>query len=358
MTQYILRRIVAAIPVIFGILFVTFALSRLLPGDPCRAILGERATDELCRPFIIRYGLDRPIPVQFGLYLQQLAQGDLGSSIRYGRPVVDLLIERLPVTLELSACALGLAVLVGVPAGILSAYRRNSAIDVSTMLLANIGVSMPVFWLGLMLQYIFALTLKNTFLQLPPSGRITAGMTLPALANVWNLQATEGAWYKFVNFLSNMYIFNAFVTGNWGALGDVMVHLILPTIALATIPLAIIARMTRSSLLEVMGLDYVRTARAKGLRDLRVVFRHALRNALLPVVTIIGLSLGALLGGAVLTETVFNLAGMGRLLYDAIQARDYVIVQAITLIIAIVFVVLNLIIDIMYAFLDPRIRLS
>jgi len=358
MTRYVVQRLLAAIPVLVGILFVTFALARLLPSDPCRAALGERATDALCDAFTARYGLDKPILVQFGIYMRDIAQGDLGRSFRYGRPVTELLVERLPVTVELSVAALVFATVVGIIAGVISAVRRNSAVDVGTMLFANVGVSMPVFWLGLMLAYVFALLLKNTPFWLPPSGRNTPGLILPSLVEVWHLPVKEGPLLTLLSFLSNMHLFNSLVTGNWPAFWDTVKHLILPAAALGTIPLALIARMTRSSLLEVLGLDYIRTARAKGLRERAVVLRHGMRNALIPIVTVVGLSLGGLLGGAVLTETIFNFSGVGRTLFDAIQARDYTIVQAFTLIIAVGFVVINLIVDITYAFLDPRIRLS
>ena len=358
MFRYIAQRLVASIPVLIGILFVTFTLARVLPGDPCRAALGERATDELCNAYIKRFGLDRPIITQFGIYMNDMVHGDFGRSFRYGRPVMDLLIERLPVTLELTLAALTLSSVLGVLAGILSAIRRNSPIDVGTMLLANVGVSMPVFWLGLMLAYVFALLLKDTPFWLAPSGRNSPGMTIPSLAEAWHVTSTQGVSYSILQFLSNLHLFNALVTGNWAFFWDTVKHLILPAAALSTIPMSIIARMTRSSLLEVLGQDYIRTARAKGLREAVVVSRHAMRNALLPVVTVVGLSLGSLLGGAVLTETIFNFAGMGRLLFDAIQARDYTIVQSVTLVVAVVFVVVNLVVDLSYAFLDPRIRLS
>lgn len=358
MFRYIGQRLVAAIPVLLGILFVTFALARLLPGDPCRAALGEKATDQICDAYNARYGLDKPIPTQFGIYMRDVLRGDLGNSFRYGRPVSALLIERLPMTVELSLCALMFASVIGVIAGIASAYKRNSAIDVTTMVMANMGVSMPVFWLGLMLAYVFALTLKGTFLQLPPSGRNTPGLIIPSLIESWNLDLQAGPLYTLLSFLSNMHLFNTLVTGNWAAFRDSASHLILPSVALGTIPLALIARMTRSSLLEVLGLDYIRTARAKGLRERGVVLRHGMRNALIPVVTIIGLSLGSLLGGAVLTETIFNLSGVGRILFDAIQARDYTIVQGFTLVIAVLYVMINLFVDLLYVFLDPRVRLS
>jgi peptide/nickel transport system permease protein len=357
MYRYIFQRLVLAVPVLVGILFVTFAIARLIPGDPCRAVLGERATDAICDDFMRRHGLDRPIPVQFAVYIGEIARGDLGNSIHFNRPVVDLMVERLPVTVELSLSALLVAVIVGVPLGILSAIRHNSPTDVVTMVGANIGVSMPVFWLGLMLQYVFALLLRGTVLQLPPSARLTSGVTLPSLMQTWDLDLS-GVALAVVTFISNLYVFNALVTGNWRVLVDALRHLILPALALGTIPLALIARITRSSLLEVLGQDYVRTARAKGLREGPVVLKHALRNALLPVVTVVGLSLGGLLSGAVLTETIFGLPGVGRILYDSITARDYTVVQAFTLVIAVGFVVINLLTDLSYAYLDPRIRLS
>ena len=359
MTSYIVRRLLLTIPVLLGILFVTFALARLIPGDPCRAVLGERATDEICDRFMQRHGLDKPIPTQFVVYLGEIARGDFGESLRFQRPVTELLSERLPVTVELSLAALSFAVVVGIPLGIISAYWRNSPVDVGTMLLANTGVSMPVFWLGLMLAYIFAVLLKDTPFWLPPSGRMTSGMSLAPLWVSWNLDVVEGeGWYSVLAFLSNINTFNALITGQWPELWDAIKHLVLPAIALGTIPMSIIARMTRSSLLEVLGLDYIRTARAKGLRENAVVLRHALRNATLPVVTVIGLQLGTLLGGAVLTETIFALTGVGKTLFDSITSRDYVVIQVFTLVIAVGFVMVNLLVDLSYALLDPRVRLE
>jgi len=359
MTGHIIRRLLLALPVLLGILFVTFAMARLLPGDPCRAVLGERATDEICDAFMERHGLDKPIPTQFAVYLREVFRGDFGTSLRFQRPVTEMLAERLPVTVELSLSALALAVIVGVPLGVISAYRRNSPVDVGTMLVANVGVSMPVFWLGLMLAYTFAVLLKGTPFWLPPSGRMTSGMSLPPLYEAWNLAVAEGdRWYGVLNFFSHINTFNALVTGSWPELVDAVKHLILPAVALGTIPMSIIARMTRSSLLEVLGLDYIRTARAKGLQEQAVVLRHGLRNALLPVVTVIGLQLGTLLGGAVLTETIFGLTGVGKSLFDSIVSRDYVVVQVFTLVIAVGFVAVNLIVDLSYAFLDPRVRLE
>jgi len=358
MIQFIIRRILYSVPVLLGIVFVTFTLARVLPGDPCRAVLGEKATDQVCDAFIKRNGLDKPIPTQFVIYLGQVLKGDLGNSFRQGRSSVEILAERLPVTIELAIAAMIFATIVGIPLGIISAYWRNTPLDVVTMIGANIGVSTPVFVLGLLLEYLFAIILKDTFLWLPPSGRLTSGLVLPSLDQAWGLTNLSGGASAAIGFFSKMYIFNALITGHWEILADVLKHLILPATAVGTIPMAIIARMTRSSMLDVLGLDYVRTARAKGLRVRQVIMRHALRNALLPVVTVIGLSLGGLLSGAVLTETVFNLAGVGRTLYESITARDYTVVQAVTLVVAVFYVGVNLLVDLLYAFLDPRIRLS
>jgi peptide/nickel transport system permease protein len=354
--KFLFRRLLVTIPVLLGIVFIVFVLARLIPGDPCRAVLGERATDAVCDAFISRYGLDEPIPVQFVLYLGQLATGDLGESIKHSRPVTTLLVERLPTTVELALWAMIFAVAVGVPLGLISGYKRNSPADVGTMVFANLGVSIPVFVLGLLLAYVFALLLKDTPFALPPSGRLSSGVNVIPLATVWGLEGLSGPPRAVLDFVSGIYTFSALVTGQFGAWADAARHLILPAIALGTIPLAIIARITRSSLLEVLGLDYVRTARAKGLREQSVVLRHATRNALLPVVTVIGLQLGALLSGAVLTETVFNLSGVGRSMFEAITGRDYVVIQGFTLIIAIVYVVVNLLVDISYGLLDPRVR--
>jgi peptide/nickel transport system permease protein len=357
MTTFILRRLVVTLPVLFGILAVTFLLFRIIPGDPCTAIYGERANPDLCAAFAVRYGLNQPLPEQFVTYIGQVARGDLGDSIRYTRSVTDMLIERLPVTIELAIAALLFAVVIGVPLGILSAYRRNTAIDVGTMLGANVGVSMPVFWLGLMLAYIFSVLLRDTIFALPPSGRLPAGYNAVPFFVVWGLAPDAASASDGLIFLSRFNILNAVLTLNVDLLGVALRHLILPAVAVGTIPLAIIARMTRSSVLEVLGMDYVRTARAKGLREWFVVNRHAVRNALLPVVTVIGLNFGALASGAVLTETIFGLTGVGRTLYDGITARDYPLVQGFTLFIAAIFVLVNMVVDMLYGYLDPRIRM-
>jgi peptide/nickel transport system permease protein len=359
MLSYITRRILLAIPVLIGIIVVVFFLIRAIPGDPCSSLLGERATEEACERFNEANGLNEPIFVQLGIYMRNVVTFDLGESVRFSRPVNQLLIERLPLTTELALAALTLAVMVGVPLGIIAARRHNTAADTATMALANVGVSMPVFWLGLMLAYLFALILRDTPFALPPSGRLSPGVFSTPYFEVWGWELTEGSLTAtFHEYMSNHYLLNNLVTGQWEVFWDGVRHMILPAVALATIPLSIIARITRSSLLEVMSRDYIRTARAKGVRERAVVRGHALRNALLPVVTIIGLQLGGLLGGAVLTETVFNLAGVGRALFDAITGRDYAIVQGFTVVVAAGYVLVNLLVDLSYAYLDPRIRIE
>jgi peptide/nickel transport system permease protein len=358
MATYILRRLLVTIPVVLAIVFIVFLMARVLPGDPCVSSLGERATEEQCRQFAIRYGLDQPIPIQFVNYVGDILRGDLGESIQLKQPITDLIVQRLPTTIELTFFALVFAIGLGVPLGIISAYRRNSAADVGTMLFANIGFSTPVFVLGLLLAFIFAIVLKGTPSALPPSGRLSSGVEVIPLVEVWGLQGVEGLPRAFLDFVSGIYTLTTLITLQTDAFVDAFRHLILPAIALGTIPLAIIARITRSSLLDVLGLDYVRTARAKGLDDRTVLLRHAFKNAVLPVVTIIGLQVGLLLSGAVLTESIFNLAGVGKTMFDAIEARDYVVIQGFTLMIAIIFLVVNLIVDVSYAYLDPRVKVS
>ncbi|HSL75633.1 MAG TPA: ABC transporter permease [Candidatus Limnocylindrales bacterium] len=385
MLGFIVRRLLSGVVVLFGVVLLVFILARVIPGDPCIAAYGEKATPELCAAFADRYGLNEPFHVQLGIYLGVLSRdgaltsadgglnvlpqflgggtngllhGDLDNSIRFGRPVVDIVVERLPVTVELTLFALLFAVSIGIPLGIVSALRRNSPIDVASMAGANLGVSTPVFVLGLFLQIIFAVALRGTVLALPPSGRLSAGGVPPSIDQAWGLAGVDGALGSLFTFFSNMYIVNAIATLNGDLLIDAVRHLILPAVAVGTIPLAIIARITRSSLLEVMGLDYIRTARAKGLRERIVVVRHGLRTALLPVVTVIGLSIGAFLSGAVLTETIFNLTGIGKTILDAVNGRDYIMIQGITLLVAIAYVLVNLLVDISYALLDPRVRVS
>ena len=359
MYKYILRRSFAAIPVLIGVLVVAFVLGRVMPGNPCKAILGEKATPEVCEKFNRDKGLDQPIPIQFVHYVGDLAQGDFGDSLRFNRPIMVILIERLPTTLELGIAGLTIAILVGIPLGIISAIRHNSSTDVATMVGANIGVSMPVFWLGLMLAYVFAILLKDTPFWLPPSGRLTAGVVAVPFYEVYGWQVEEGtAAFNIMEFIANLFILNSIITLDWEVLKDSVTHLILPALALSTIPMAIIARMTRSSMLQVLGLDYIRTARSKGLSERRTIMGHAFRNSLLPIITIIGLQLGVIFSGAILTETIFSLSGVGRTMFEAITARDFPIIQGFTVVIAAAFIVVNLIVDLSYGFLDPRIKLD
>jgi len=358
MLQFIARRLILVLPVMLGVVLVTFLIVRLIPGDPCITMLGERATPAKCEAFLERYGLNDNLGVQFVRYLENLAKGDFGDSIRFTRPVTTLIAERLPLTMELTLLAMIFSTTVGVLLGVISALKRNTIIDTITMIIANIGVSMPVFWLGLLLAYFFALTLKGTPFVLPPSGRFSAGLSPIDLAEFWNLENLTGMKAFIVELMSNTVLINVIITGDWPLFWDALKHLILPALAVGTIPMSIIARMTRSSLLEVVGLDYIRAARAKGMTENRVIRKHAMRNALIPIVTIIGIETGSLLSGAVLTETVFNLPGFGTGLVSAILARDYPVVQGFTLVIATIFVLVNLIVDISYAYLDPRIRLE
>jgi peptide/nickel transport system permease protein len=356
LATYILRRLLITIPVLFGVITVVFAVTRLLPGDPCRVLMGERATAAACEAFDHAHGLDKPIPEQFATYLAALSRGDLGTSFRTSLPVSDLLVQRLPMTLELAAFALVFATILGILLGIISAYRRNSAADTLTMAGANIGVSIPVFVLGLLAAFVFAILLKGTPFALPSSGRLTPGVEVVPLAVRWGLTSMQGPVRAIVDFASNIYTLNGLLAAQWGLFVDAFRHMILPAVVLGTIPLAIIARITRSSLLDVLGHDYVRTARAKGLAEGAVVRRHALRNAMLPLVTVIGLQIGGLLSGAVLTETIFNLPGVGQATYDAITSHDFAVIEGFVLVIAIMFLIVNLIVDISYAFLDPRLR--
>jgi peptide/nickel transport system permease protein len=359
MLQYTIRRLLAAVPVIFGVLIVTFALARAIPGDPCRAILGEKATAESCERFNEEKGLNEPIYVQFGIYMSDLLKGDFGNSLRYNRSIVTILAERLPLTLELGFGALVLAVLIGIPAGIISAIRRNSFFDVFIMIGANIGVSIPVFVLGLLLKYLFAITFRDTAFALPPSGRLTPGVINVPYYELWGWESAETGFRAFMlTFTGNFYILNNLITRNWTVFWDAFRHMILPWIALSSIPLSIIARMTRSAMIEVLGQDYIRTARAKGLAEFVVTLIHAFRNAALPVVTITGLQLGAVFAGAILTETIFGLAGVGLALFEGITARDFPIIQGFVVVVSVGYVLVNLLVDLSYAFIDPRVRLD
>ncbi len=293
-----------AIPVVIGVSIIVFSLVRLIPGDPARAMAGVNATPEFIEAVRVRHALDQPIPIQYARFVVRFLQGDLGNSIFSGRPVTTEIGERFPRTLILATVALLIATTLGVTAGIISATRRNSLFDNASMLVALVGVAAPVFWMALMLQLLFAVQLR----MLPATG-----------------------------------------------IGTIR-HLVLPSITLGTASAALMARITRSSMLDVLRQDFITTARAKGLDERLVIYKHALKNALIPVVTVLGLQFGILLGGAVLTETVFAWPGVGRLLVDAILRRDYPVVQGTVMLLALLFVLINLVVDIIYAFLDPRIH--
>ena len=332
MGRYLGRRLLELIPVFFGVLLVVFIITRLTPGDPAVVMLGEKATPEAVAPRPEVLGLNEPLPVQFLRYLGRTVQGDLGRSIQSNERVLVELIARFPATIELTFAAMLIASGVGILTGVIAAARQNSWFDGVSMITALFGFSMPIFWLGIMLILLFASYLG----WFPISGRLDYTIDLARQ--------------------TNLYFVDALLARNWAAAANVLRHLVLPAVTLSTVPLAIIARMTRSSLLEVLRQDYVRTARAKGLTEGGVIARHALRNAFIPVITVIGLNVGSLLGGAILTETIFAWPGIGRLVVDAIFARDYPLVQGAVLVIALLFVLVNLLVDLSYAYLDPRIR--
>lgn len=332
MFAYTVRRLLQLIPVLIGMSIIVFSIIRAIPGDPALVILGERATPEAVQELRLQLGLDKPITIQYLSYVYNVLTGDLGSSLRTKAPIMDELGPYLMATMELTFVSIVIAVVVGINAGIIAAWKKASWFDYIAMLIALIGVSMPIFWLGLMEQWVFAEKLG----LLPSTGRMNPREPIEAI--------------------TGLYLFDTLSVGNWDGFFDVLKHLILPGIALGTIPMAIIARMTRSSMLEVMKSDYVRTARAKGLSEFWVIYKHALKNAFAPVMTVIGLQIGQLLGGAVLTETIFGWPGIGRYIFDAISFRDYPVVQSGILVISAIFVMINLIVDLLYAWLDPRIQ--
>ncbi|WP_448522773.1 ABC transporter permease [Pseudothermotoga sp.] len=312
MGKYVAKRIIQVIPTLFFVILTAFLLMKLIPGDPAMILLGPQARAEDIARFRQQLGLDRPLPLQFLIYLKRVLTGDLGTSLVYRQSVLSLILERLPVTITLSLCALAIAVSIGIPAGVMAAMKHNSFIDLLVTILALMGLSIPIFWFGMMLIIVFSLELG----WLP-----AVGLGDPA----------KGIW-------------------------DVVSHFILPSLALGILSTGTIARFTRSSMLEVLNQDYIRTAYAKGLRKSLILYRHALRNALVPVITVIGLQLGNLLAGAVLTETVFALPGLGKLMVDGIFRRDYMLVQGEVLFTAILYIFVNLAVDITYAFINPKIR--
>jgi len=303
-SQYIIRRLLIMIPVLFGVSLIIFTIVRFLPGDPAVVLAGPHATKDVVEQVRIQLGLDKHPVTQYVIFLKNIFRGDLGTSSRTGLPVTQEIMARFPNTLLLALASILVATVLGVLTGIIAGVKQNSKFDYLSMLVALFGISMPVFWLGLMLMLLFSIQL---------------------------------GWFPAVG-------------------ADSFKHLVLPAITLGANSTAIIARMTRSSMLEVIRLDYIRTARAKGLTERLVIWRHALKNALIPVVTVIGLQTGTLLGGAVLTEIVFAWPGIGRLLVESILSRDYPVIQGVVLLVATLFIFINLIVDIIYSFLDPRIR--
>ena len=332
MLKYIVRRLIAAIPVLFGLSVILFAFVHLLPGDPTRAILGQHATPEAVARIRETLGLDKPLYAQYFLYISQLLSGDLGASIITGAPVATDFAARFPGTVELTLFSLLIAIGLGIPLGRLAGRHVQGVTDGTVTVISLLGISIPIFVLGLTLQWVFGAQLH----WLPTSGRID-----PRL----DVQSHTG-----------FMLIDTLIAGRPAAFLDAIKHLILPAIALGSIPLAIITRITRASVLDVANEDYVRTARAKGLSERRVDDRHIMRNAWLPVVTVIGLQVGGLLAGAVITETIFAWTGVGQWVVEAITDRDYFIIQSSILIFALIFLLVNLTVDILYAYLNPRIR--
>ncbi len=333
MIRFFFSRLLLVIPTFIGLTIAAFFLIRLIPGDPILALAGERGVDPVRKAAVMQYyGLDRPLYEQYYLYLKHMMAGDFGRSIASNISVWEEFSQRFPATLELSFCAIVFALFLGFPAGIVAAVRRNTIADHGVMGAALVGYSMPIFWWGLLLIMVF-----STFLQLTPiSGRI-------------------GSLF-YVEPVTGFMLIDAWRSGEPGAFASAVQHLILPSIVLGTIPLAVISRMTRSSMLEVLGEDYIRTARAKGLSGFRVISIHALRNALIPVVTVIGLQVGVLLTGAILTESIFSWPGVGTWFLTAIQGRDYPIIQGGLVLVGVLVMLINLIVDLAYGLINPRVR--
>lgn len=333
MLRFLFTRVSLIVPTFIGITLLVFVLVRLIPGDPIETMAGEHGIDQAVHEQLRHeYGFDRPIIVQYGLYLSRLARGDLGRSIATHKPVVEEFKALFPATVELSLTAMLFALGIGLPAGIIAAVRRNSIFDHGVMGLSLTGYSMPIFWWGLLLILLFSVQLGWT----PVSGRI--------------------AVLYFIEPKTGFLLIDALLAGDTAAFRSALSHLILPAIVLGTIPLAVIARMTRSAMLEVLGEDYIRTARAKGLSTFRVIAVHALRNALIPIVTVIGLQVGTLFTGAILTETIFSWPGVGHWLIEGIGRRDYPVLQGGTLLIGAIIMTVNLLVDVTYGFINPRIR--
>lgn len=333
MLRFLFTRLSLIIPTFFGMTLLAFFLIRLVPGDPIETLAGERGIDAERHAILLKeYGLDRPVIVQYGIYIGKVLQGDLGKSIITQTSVLSEFTALFPATIELAICAILFALLIGIPAGIIAAVKRNSVLDHGVMGISLTGYSMPIFWWGLLLILLVSVQLDLT----PVSGRI--------------------AVQYFIEPTTGFLLIDTLLSDEKGAFKSALTHLILPTIVLGTNPLAVIARMTRSAMLEVLGEDYIRTARAKGLSTLRVVSVHALRNALIPVITVIGLQVGVLFTGAILTETIFSWPGVGKWLIEAISRRDYPVLQGGMLLLGAVVMAVNLLVDVAYGIINPRIR--
>ena len=333
---YVVRRIFLLIPVLLGITVITFAISHLIPGNPAALALGPHAHKEQIIAYRHELGLDKPVYVQYWIYLKGLLHGDFGQSLTTHRPVGEDLKEYFPATFELTLVAMIITVILGIPLGITSAARRNRWQDHVSRIFSLTGVSIPIFWLGLLLQMIFSFYLG----WLPMNGRVDT-----------QIMAAHP-----LHYITGLYTVDSLLTGNWPVLVSCLKHLILPSFTLSYASLAIVTRMVRSSMLEVMGQDYIRTARSKGVRETLVIYKHSLRNALIPAVTVIGLTFGMLLGGAFLTEVIFSWPGLGRYAVGTITSLDFPAIMGVTLITAIAYVTANLLVDILYAILDPRIK--
>ncbi len=334
MKKFIFHRVLSLIPTLLGISILVFLMIQLIPGDPAEMMLGERASESALVELRERLGLDQPIYVQYGRFMGRLLQGDLGRALRTNEKITTEIFERFPATVELSLAAILIATVLGMFAGIISATRQYSIFDYVSMVFSLIGVSMPIFWLGLVLMIIFSVNLG----LVPLSGRLS-----------YNID---------IDVVTNLYVLDSIITHNWAAFKDAVWHLILPAFTLSTIPMATISRITRSSMLEVLRQDYIRTARAKGLSLWVVHYKHALKNAMIPIITVVGLQFGILLGGAILTETIFAWPGIGLWILNGVYARDFNAVQGGTMFIATVFVTINLVVDILYAWVNPRIKVN
>jgi peptide/nickel transport system permease protein len=330
---YVLKRLLYLVPVLLGVTLLVFVISHAIPGDPARMMAGQKASHEAVENLRRSMGLDRPLPEQYATYLLGLLRGDLGFSIRNQRPVIEDLRDFFPATLELSLVSMLLCVSVGLPLGIVSAVRRNRPIDHASRVFSVFGVSMPVFWLGLMLLLLFYRTLG----WLPGSGRLDIHTDPPAQ-------------------VTGLYLIDTLVEGRLGKFGDALLHILMPAFCLSYVYLAIITRIVRSSMISVMGLDFITTARANGISEAAIILKHCLKNSLIPTVTITGLSIGELLGGAILTETIFNWPGMGKYVVDSVNFLDFPAMMGFTLVVALAYVLINLAVDVLYAFLDPQIR--